>query len=185
METGREQTCVIDIHLSRGMVALLAVALLAVAALGYLAWGQRDAAAAPSRAPTAVGVRRFYLTQARNLHGNQALAACAAGYHMASMWELFDPSNLQYNTDLGYTLDDSGWGPPTAIGGWVRTGYLSSGSGDPGQANCNAWTSGSSMVSGTGASLVTDWWSPSANIDVWYVDVPPCDYNMAVWCVED
>jgi hypothetical protein len=44
-----EKTIVIDINLNRGLVALLALALLAAAFLGYLAWGQRDAAAsAPS-----------------------------------------------------------------------------------------------------------------------------------------
>ena len=88
MDTDGERTLVIDIRLTQGVVSLLVVALLTVAALGYLAWGQRSAAAAPPRAPTALGVRQFYLTQARNIHGHQALTACAPGYHGAEHLEL-------------------------------------------------------------------------------------------------
>ena len=32
---------------------------------------------------------------------------------MASMWEIHDPSDLRYDTDLGLTLADSGSGPPS------------------------------------------------------------------------
>jgi hypothetical protein len=73
--------------------------------------------------------------------GSQALTACAAGFHMASLWEIFDPSNLQYDGTLGRTNDDSGFGPPTADfflnGGWVRTGFGSSATGAVGETNCN------------------------------------------------
>jgi hypothetical protein len=46
---------------------------------------------------------------------------------MASMWEISDPSNLRYDTQLGVTTADSGFGPPAgtsfvAFFGWVRTG---------------------------------------------------------------
>ena len=46
------------------------------------------------------GSREFYLTQLRHLAG-EATTACA-GFHMASMWEILDPSNLRYNTNLGF-----------------------------------------------------------------------------------
>ena len=64
--------------------------------------------------------RAFYLTTTTHT-GAQATTACAAGFHMASLWEIFDPSNLRYDATVGATADDSGAGPPF-LGGWVRTG---------------------------------------------------------------
>ena len=40
---------------------------------------------------------------------------------MASLGEIHDTSNLRYDTDLGLTLADSGFGPPIVFG-WIRTG---------------------------------------------------------------
>ena len=60
--------------------------------------------------------RKFYLTQT-GFTGSQALTACANGYHMASLWEILDPSNLRYNTTLGFTTQDSGFGPPSIARG--------------------------------------------------------------------
>ncbi len=57
------------------------------------------------------GPRKFYLTKTYH-NGAQALSACATGYHMASMWEIHQPSNLRYDTDLGFIVADSGFGPP-------------------------------------------------------------------------
>ena len=56
--------------------------------------------------------KAYYLTQTTH-NGGQARSACAAGYHMASLWEILDTSNLRYNTELGFTQEDSGFGPPT------------------------------------------------------------------------
>ena len=50
--------------------------------------------------PPAWSGRRFYLTK-NQLQGNQAINACASGYHMASYWEIHDLSTLQYDTSLG------------------------------------------------------------------------------------
>ena len=131
-----EKTIVIDINLNRGLVGLLALALLMAALLGYLAWGQREAAASGPQAsldhardrpldhaqakPLAQssGLRGYYLT--KSSYGPSRILtapACASGYHFASLWEIMDPSNLKYNTDLGYTMDDSGQGPPTSAAG--------------------------------------------------------------------
>ena len=85
-------------------------------------------------------LRQFYLTQTTHT-GAAALYACAPGYHMASMWEILDPSNLLYNVSRGATQDDSGDGPPNDLDGWVRTGNNASGAGSAGSANCDAWTS--------------------------------------------
>jgi hypothetical protein len=81
--------------------------------------------------------RSFYITQTTHT-GSQALTACAEGYHMASLWEIFDTSNLKYDTVLGLTQDDSGFGPPSQIGGWIRTGRFASTVGPAGAPNCDA-----------------------------------------------
>jgi hypothetical protein len=71
------------------------------------------------------GLRKYYLTQTTHT-GGQSLSACAEGYHMASLWEILDPSNLSYDTSLGFTLADSGSGPPASSLGWIRTGNVDS-----------------------------------------------------------
>ena len=43
--------------------------------------------------------KSFYLTKTSH-NGSQVLTACAEGYHMASLWEIFDTSNLRYDTAL-------------------------------------------------------------------------------------
>ena len=65
--------------------------------------------------------RSFYLTQTEHT-GSQALTACAEDYHMASLWEILDPSNLRYNTELGYTRADSGSGPQSHMDSLAQAG---------------------------------------------------------------
>jgi len=58
--------------------------------------------------------RKCYLTQ--NLkNGSQALTACVEKFHMASLWEIFNTSNLGYDTSRGFTQVDSGSGPPAGF----------------------------------------------------------------------
>lgn len=183
-----------------GLGGLLTLALLVAAFLGYLAWNQREAAASGPQAPldhaqnrslaSSAGLREYYLTQstyngadADGTDGNGA-GVCADGYHFASLWEILDPSNLKYDTDLGRTQADSGQGPPTLSYGWVRTGYSSSTSSTPGWGNCNAWTSSSGEHSGTTAYLPRDW-TAGRDIYVWEVYAPRCNVNRYVWCVAD
>src|SRR6476646_2931305 len=45
---------------------------------------------------TTAPARGYYLTKG-TFHGNQALTACATGYHFASFSELNNPSFLTYN----------------------------------------------------------------------------------------
>ena len=180
-----ERVVTIDINLTRGLVALLAMALLAAAFLGYLAWGQDEAAASGSQIPLAAssGMRQYYLTKTYS-KGADADDACASGYHMASLWEIMDPSNLKYNTDLGDTRSDSGQGPPSGRQGWVRTGYASSTGSIPGWGNCNAWTSSDTDDYGTWIWLPYDWDS-GQDIHIWEVSTHGCWLNAYVWCVED
>jgi hypothetical protein len=192
-----------------GLVALVASALLVAALLGYLAWGQREAAASSPEVSfdrasfgfaqdeplaASAGLRGYYLTQgtydgadADGTDGNGA-GVCAEGYHFASLWEILDPSNLKYNTDLGMVRDDSGQGPPTLpfLGGWVRTGFGRSGSSTPGVGNCDGWDSSSDSDWGTLARLPS-YWTAGQDIHVWQVDTVTCntDVLVRVWCVAD
>lgn len=134
-------------------------------------------------------LRSFYLTQSTH-NGGQALSACAAGYHMASLWEIFDPSNLRYDTQLGLTLGDSGFGPPSGelAFGWIRTGTPSGGAGTEmiGQANCRAWTESTGAVRGTAVSLTEHWTSTFVDrISWWGKGLSSCSETHHVWCVQD
>ena len=130
--------------------------------------------------------RKFYLTRDR-YDGAHALTACAGGYHMASLWEILDPSNLRYNRELGLTLDDSGFGPPTSAlsPGWIRTGNFTSDSGSPGTPNCSAWTSADVGNSGTTVLLNRSWGDPAQMSDPWRAVTNSCNSLPRVWCVED
>ncbi|MCI0417022.1 hypothetical protein L0222_29995 [bacterium] len=140
----------------------------------------------PSEAGSSSG-RKFYLTK-DTFTGAQALTACASGYHMASLWEIFDPSNLRYNKILGLTNVDSGSGPPSAEVGWIRTGFnFSDVSTLPGRANCAVWSSDSSLDNGTIVALQPDWQFPSdAPVNPWGSAAAPCNITIFhVWCVQN
>jgi hypothetical protein len=173
-------------------MALLAVAVLVTAFLGYLVLRPGRAAAdaqvlemqtvQSSYAP----LRQYYLTSSYAYNGSQATSACAAGYHMASLWEILDPSNLRYNTSLGDSRADSGMGPPTVSFGWVRTGHNNDTGTAPGQANCNTWSSASGVHNGTTVRLATDWSAADQqDMFVWDVGVRACSDTAPVWCVAD
>ena len=178
---------VVDIYLTRGVLALLALVLLIVAGLGGLAWGRSEASASGSSAPLAqsAGMRQYYLTRAF-YDGDEADGAnvCAAGYHFASFWEIVDPSNLKYNTALGDDRPDSGRGPSSVGIGWVRTGYNNSTSNTAGKGNCLTWYSSDVAHYGTVAKL-TDDWEAAKDIHIFKVGAYTCDNNFKVWCVED
>ncbi len=139
------------------------------------------------------GVRHFYLTN-RTFYANTALNACAAGYHMASLWEILNVASLTYdnlgNDNLGTpitaTRDDSGYGPPSNWNGWVRTGYISDTTNTPaaGKSNCQAWTSNSGSFSGTNVMLTNDWASAPGKISAWNASTFTCNIVGSVWCVK-
>lgn len=128
--------------------------------------------------------RQFYLTKTHH-QGSQALSACAPGYHMASMVEIADPTNLRYNTELGFTLADSGLGAPTGVGGWIRTGFVSAGNGVSGESNCLAWTSSESFDFGTTTALAVNFNSNAQSFNPWIGSALPCGEVNFVWCVQD
>jgi hypothetical protein len=151
---------------SKSSVRRIAVGLLLLAAL-------------PSGAEAAG--RKFYLTQ-DTFFGNQALTACAKGYHMASLWEIFNLSTLTYDTKRGQATQDSGNGPPP-IAGWIRTGFLDSGAATPGEGNCHTWTSASPSDEGTLVNLPGAWQSGSTIVSPWQATGAICSNRLHVWCV--
>lgn len=142
----------------------------------------------------------FYLT--RDVHfGDQALTACDAGFHMASVMELKEWAGLRYDTGRGQQSDDSGYGPPVrttaavdpTVVGWARTGGPAAASSVVGSdvptPNCNAWTSRGFEHYGFLVEFVRR--HPFANDVTDYVLWPPSDFDAAcqirrrVWCIED
>jgi len=136
---------------------------------------------------TKAELRKYYLTkQADWKPGGEASTACATGYHMASLMEIFDTSNLSYNTSLGETSADSGSGPPAWIWGWIRTGSTSMPDTVEGRANCLGWTNSTAFEQGTvvrASSL--SWTDPATAVSPWHASNPVCSNNLASWCVED
>jgi hypothetical protein len=141
--------------------------------------------------------RRYYLTK-KTFQGNEALGACASGYHMASRFEIADLSGVVYDVRLGVVSDDSGAGPPsmaatyTSAGptGWIRTGgdarYTASA--DPPDAatvNCAAWSTASASARGTIAYLTDRFAVENGAGVVWTGGSDRCDERHHVWCVGD
>lgn len=131
------------------------------------------------------GLPLFYLT--RDIFpGDQALTACAAGFHMASFWEIHDLGAVEYDTSRGLVLTDGGNGPPAApsVVGWVRTGG-DSGLLTAGSANCLGWTQAAGVV-GTLVGLSIDWDEPSlSDLPPWMASTGQCNLPQFVWCVQD
>lgn len=132
-------------------------------------------------------LRRYYLTPA--LHAaDQMLTACLAGYHSASLWEIFHTAALEYDVLRGFKKTDSGGGPPGFPGisqaavGWVR-----SGAGSAASLNCLDWTTTEPANRGLIVSLGDQWDSTfqEQRISPWLVGERACDALARVWCVED
>lgn len=143
--------------------------------------------------PAGAGRRRFYLTTTRH-DGSQAPTACAAGFHMASVWEIREPGVLDYESTLGATTADSGDGPPTAPGigvappndfyGWVRSGYVAVGNSTG--MNCSAFTSNSPSFGGPVIGLYYEIGvNNSTAIAPWFWSFYNCSQTYRVWCAED
>jgi hypothetical protein len=164
----------IRVHYGRPLdLVILALALVVVILGAYLARDPAGVAASGAEASQAAstGLRHYY--QTKTVHdGAGALGACAAGYHMASLWEILDPSNFRYNTELGLTTGDSGQGP-TVWPGWVRTGTMADVGAQPGEGNCYGWTEADSGANGT------------QDFHVWHALTLPCDLLRPVWCLEN
>jgi hypothetical protein len=128
--------------------------------------------------------RRYYLTKTSAFNGAEAPSACAAGFHMASLFEILDTTALLYDTARGYATDDSGDGPP-GLSGWVRTGYLFGNDNQPGRGNCGAYASAVPTEYGSLARPDDDWKAAATVVSPWETSVSICATDHRVWCVED
>ena len=114
---------------------------LVIFAITFLAFGS-----VPTPAP-AQSQRKYYLTKSV-ASATQAKTFCATGYHMASIFEIEQTTDIRYDTALGLTAGDSGSGPPIGHEVWARTG-------NPGaNQSCNAWTSNHPSLQGYTFMLV-------------------------------
>ena len=132
--------------------------------------------------------RMYYLTD-NTKTANAAKTACDTGYHMASMFELLDVSNLRYDHLRGYvpSNSDQGEGPPAGAEGWIRTGVSASISSVPGQGNCAAWTGTDGGYYGTYAYLESSWNSTPTTTETnpWGAKTITCDAIRRVWCIQN
>ena len=146
-------------------------------------WGALALAAFAS-APAAAGGKKYFMTP-DTFTGAAALDACGKGYHMSSLWEIFEISQLKYDTKRGHAREDSGSGPPGALLAWIRTGGASSAINTPGIANCSAWTSDVKADRGTIVELNGVWAAPAAASSPWNAVTAACDTPLRVWCKQN
>ena len=135
-------------------------------------------------APAEAGTKKYFLT-VDSFPGNAALEACGKGYHMATLWEILDVTQLKYNAQRGQTRTDSGSGPAAELGGWIRTGGAASVSNNVGVANCSAWTSNAVTDYGTFVELDGNWDTPGVVASPWAPNATTCDNTLPVWCKQN
>lgn len=158
----------------------------------------------------AVQPKRYFITADINITATAAPNACGPGFHMASLFEILDPSNMAYDNtnDLAFkqTDHDLGAGPPSTYHGWVHTGYYNShGLTDDGfllplGANCDGWSSDDTYDAdgnyrwGTAVALMFTWKYvvlPGDSerlrraVPWWDADRRVCSGSRPVWCVSD
>jgi hypothetical protein len=111
---------------------------------------------------------------------------------MASRWELMDLSSLEYDTQRGVTLADSGAGPPVSTNtspavafGWAHMGTNAYDLNVLGTSNCSAWTNGTSTGFGPVLLLDGTWGAPSGSPNPWNLALHICSNANRVWCIED
>ena len=127
------------------------------------------------------GEKSFYLS-AEPIAGDKVLFQCEKKFHFASIWEIYNFSGLTYDTELGYTTESSGFGPPEGEPGWVSAGN------NAGWASCENWTTTAEM--GTFAMVafweIMDWGGDSMHPgDGWFIEHNPCAEPIRVWCVSN
>jgi hypothetical protein len=123
--------------------------------------------------------RQYYLTKT-TVPASQAAGSCATGYHMASIFEIEETSNVRYQTNLGQTSGDSGSGPPLGFPFWARTGL-------PGlNQSCNAWTTDD--PNDQGFTFILAFPSNAAGrqqFGHWVADLISCSSKARVACIQD
>jgi hypothetical protein len=139
------------------------------------------ALASLASAPAGAGAKKYFLT-VDSFPAAQALEACGKGYHMATLWEIFDVTQLKYDSQRGDTRADSGSGPAAELFGWIRTGGGASVDNTSGVGNCSAWTSNLVTDYGSMAELNGHWDDPAVSASPWSPATATCDTTLPVWC---
>ena len=135
--------------------------------------------------------KMYYLT-VTSFTGGDAITACDSRFHMASLSEIQDPSNLQYAigsiTRVRSPTSNRRIEPLTKPQGWIRTGEVPFW-GYP--DNCDFWMSSSDRQNGTTMTRYSSHGSvrpkPSATgpITSWHKTLTSCALPEHVWCIED
>jgi hypothetical protein len=115
----------------------------------------------------------------------EACGAVPAGFHMASLWEIFEPSHLRYDTALGVTDGGLGLRCSDRDSRMVRTGAGPSGFQPAPRANCHAWASSEAADFGTLVALSAAWAFDGLGASPWAAVDDTCSSARPVWCVED
>jgi hypothetical protein len=135
-------------------------------------------------APAAAGAKKYFVT-VDSFAGDAVLDACGKGFHMATLWEILDVTQLKYDAARGLVLGDSGSGPPAELVGWVRTGTVAFAGNNVGFANCNAWTSNQIMDYGSAVELDAHWELPAVTTSPWSHIALTCETTLPVWCKQN
>ena len=142
------------------------------------------ALAAFASLPAEAGAKKYFLT-VDSFPVNEVLGACGKGYHMATLWEIFDPTQLTYDAKRGQTAEDSGSGPAAGIYGWIRTGGPAATISSAGGGNCMAWTSTVGTDNGTAVQLGSHWDDPAEFSSPWAAAPTSCGSTFPVWCKQN
>ncbi len=113
------------------------------------------------------GKRSFYLSLTLG-NGQELGAKCVAGFHLAQLSEIWDPSSLYYAGSRGLERANVP-GPPMGSKGWLDAGDSD---------NCTNYTGLAGL--GTVAELVL-----VSNSPTWEVVTDGCNFTYRFWCVED
>lgn len=174
---------VIEINLGRLAPVLLAGILLAIFFLPRQANARNNELPQVSGTNPMIFQGSYYLTK-RLYNGSDADKACTAGYRMATLWDLLDPSNLVYDISRGYVHSpgDEGNGPPSGEEGWIRTGGVPSIGNGAGNGNCGLWSFAAADHYGTVAQLPNDWHTIEIKMGIWLTGDQECTTTQRVWC---
>ncbi len=166
-------------------IGLVAVVLLAAPVRPARAQGNQSTLLAVLDAIAKLQPRKYYLTK-DPFTGGQAVTACESGYHMSSLWEIYDPSHLRYDRDRGEPPGEPAVGPPSfgppALSGWIQRG---TGGGPTGLANCFNWTTSQDTPVGSAAFLGLSSDGTFLTAAPWLVSFHSCSTPLRVWCVQD
>ncbi|MDJ0789132.1 MAG: hypothetical protein QNK05_20180 [Myxococcota bacterium] len=123
---------------------------------------------------SARGARRYFLTT-NEVVGEAAQAACGPGFRVARLWEIHDPSSLEYDFKRGLDIGKFQTASDAFLG-WMYAGS---------DVHCGDWTGVGSFGQGRLGILVFDLSRPPDDLNHWSIGSSECDFPRAVWCVEE